>query len=219
MPSYSLSDFTAAVLQLGRAEVFYASAFGDGTADLDLTHLGVTEEPIEPENNEEFSTLTLPEHTGPAPIEVYYSGAAPEISFTVVDGGQSIFDTVSPHGARGTGYQRRRSVSEKTLVLFPTELFLESNAEVAVAYTTAGGWTVGGDAATTAQEALIDMSLWMWRGFFTQLTPRYAHEEGGKAMREITFRVMQDFNRPDGQQLYTLGDPVDQSIDISPVGG
>lgn len=219
MTSYSLSDFTAAVLQLGRAEVFYAAAFGDGSADLDLTHIGVTEDPIEPENNEEYSILTLDEHTGPAPIEVYYKGAAPEISFSVVDGGQSIFDTVSPTGSRGTGYQRRRSVDEKTLVLFPTELFIEDDEEATVAYTTAGGWTVGGDDASAAQEALIDMSLWMWRGWFTQLTPRYSHEDGGKAMREVAFRLMQDFERPDGQQLYTLGDPADVSIDISPVGG
>ena len=72
---------------------------------------------------------------------------------------------------------------------------------------------------TAEQLAYLDVSLWMWKCHFQRGMPRFANEDGGKAIIPVTLQVMHDFERPDGQQLYTGGDPADVSIDISPVGG
>lgn len=218
MPAYNLLNYGTQPLSLGRAAVFRAP-YWDGTTDLDLTHLGITMEEIAPPTDEQISALTLPEHTGPAPLEAFAEGSAPTVDFTMLVGSQATLDILNPTGSRNAGYRYRRSVAEHTLVLFPEQLLVEDNAEAAIAYTTVGGWTVGGDAATAAQLALIDLSIWFWRGYFMRTLPVFRHTEGGRVEAPVSFNVMQDLTKPDGSQLYTVGDPVESAIDISPVGG
>lgn len=218
MATYTWVDFTTALLRIGRAEVLVGDPLADESADLELSHVGVTEEPIQAEPNDEYNTLTLPEHTGPAPIQRYYMGEAPILTFNLIAADQASFDLMSPSGHRGAGYQAPIAVVEKTLALIPTDAIMENNIRATLAYTTAGGWTVGGDAATAAQLALIDVSMWFWRVHFKRGGPLFTHDEGGKAIIPVTVEVMQDFNRPQGDQLYTVGDPADVYIDISQSG-
>ena len=76
-----------------------------------------------------------------------------------------------------------------------------------VAYTTSGGWTVGGDAATAAQDALIDKAIFFWRGHFEAITPRYIHEDGGKLVTEVTYHAMHNNAMQQGHYIYTKGAP------------
>ena len=92
-------------------------------------------------------------------------------------------------------------------MIFPEELFLEGNAPVVVAYTTSGGWTVGGNAATAAQDALVDKSIFFWRGHFESLLPRYIHEDGGKLITEVIFHAMHNNAMQQGHHVYTIGAP------------
>lgn len=216
MPSYTWIDFTTALLKIGRAEVLVGDAFGDGSVALALSHLGVTEQPIQPEVNESYNDLTLPEHTGPGIIHRTYEGENPVLTFNVIAANQSAFDTISPVGSRGAGFEAPQAVVEKTVVLIPTAAIMENGIRQTLGYTTGGGWTVGGDAATADQLAMIDVSFWIWRCHFQRGIPRYANEDGGKAIIPVTVQVLQDFQRPDGQQLYTIGDPADVYIDIDP---
>lgn len=222
--SFSLLDLTAQVRTLGRASVFYATVW-DGLVDLPdgLTHLGDTEGPVTVTPNQSYSDLTLPELTGDAIHERYLEGFNPVVTIPLYDADATLATLVTPTASPSMGYQRRRLVTEKTLVIFPEPLFIEADAQAAVDYSTAGGWTVGGDAATAAQLAHIDNgALWFWRGHFTRADRIYRHEDAGKCLHEVTFQTMHAdialAKIPDGQRLVTFGDPVDVSIDIHPSG-
>lgn len=221
--SISLLDLTAQTRTIGRASIFYGTKW-IGTPDLidNLTHLGDTEGEVTVEQNEQYSGLTLPELTGPAIHERYFEGPNPVLSIPLYLADPAVRAIVTPAGSGSAGYQRRQPVDEYTLVVIPEQTFIESNVQVAIDYTTAGGWTVGGDAATAAQLALIDQSLWFWRGHFSFPPLTFRHEEAGKAVDIVTFQTMfVDISTsyiPDGQRLYTLGDPADSSIDINPSG-
>jgi urease gamma subunit len=60
------------------------------------------------------------------------------------------------------------------------------------------------------------MSLWFWRGYFNRPPMVLKHEDAGKAVAEVSFQVMQETGLPDGDQLYTLGDPESVPIFIEP---
>lgn len=219
----NLLDLTTLLRTIGRASIFYVSKW-DGTTDLPdtLIHLGDTEGEVALEPNTEFNDLTLPELTGPAIHVRYLSGDNPELSIPLYLADPALRAVVTPKGSGSAGYQRQRLVDEYTLVIFPEQLFIESNVQVALDYTTAGGWTVGGDAATATQLAYIDQSMWFWRGHFSRPPMTFQHEEAGKAVDVVTFQGMHAdlalATIPDGERLWTYGDPADASIDINPGG-
>lgn len=220
--SMSLLDLTAAVRTIGRASVFYVTKWAGTTKLQDtLVHLGDTEGEITIAMNDEYSDLTLPELTGSAIHERYFSGMNPVVSLPLYLADPAIRKIIDPVGTVGSaGYQRQRPVKEFTLVLFPEQLFIESNAQVAVDFTTPAAWTVGGDAASAAQETLIDQSIWFWRGHFHFPPLAYRHADAGKAVDTVEFQVMHsDLSTtliPDGHRLFTLGNPSDYSIEIDP---
>lgn len=214
---YTLLDLTAQVRAIGRASVFYgtgAYAFDAGGADLALTHLGDTEGDIEIAANEAYSDLTTPELTGPAIHERYVTGESPTVTIPIYAADAALRDILSPTGSASGGYWRQRAVTEYTLVIIPEQVFIESNAQVALGYTQAGGWTVGGNAATAAQLALLDLSIWFWRGHFTKVMPMYRHGDGGKVVQSISFQSMFNGSMPDGHRLYTVGRPDQASTAI-----
>jgi hypothetical protein len=213
--TYSLANLADQVRAIGRAAVFYAAAPYAYTAaptgaDLTLIHLGDTEGEISIEANDEFSELTLPELTGPAIHERYHTGASPVVTMPLFTAASALRAILSPSGAAHAGHQRNRKVTERALVLIPEAAFIESNAAASLVYTNTAGtgaWTIGGDAATSAQLALLDMAVWFWRGHFLRTMPVYRHEDGGKVVQEVTFQAMQNASMPNGHQLYTVGRP------------
>ncbi len=208
MSNYDLLDLTAQIRSIGRASVFYASgAFAGSGTDLAMTHLGDTEGEISVEANPEYSGLTLPELTGPAEHEKYVTGMAPTVSIPIYAADPALRAILSPTGSGSGGYQRRRAVTEYTLVLFPEQVFIEADAQVTLGYTTAGDWTVGGDAASAAQLALLDLAIFFWRGHFEPAMPVYRHEDGGKVVQEVAFNTMHNSAMPDGHHLFTIGRP------------
>ncbi len=214
--NYDLLDLTAQVRAIGRGSILYGTgAFPGSGNDLALTHLGDTEGEIGIELNEEYSELTLPELTGAAPHEKYVSGQAPVVTMPLYAADAALRAIVSPTGSASGGYQRRRAVTEYTLAILPEQVFIENDAQVTVGYTTAGGWTVGGDAATAPQLALLDLSIWFWRGHFTATPPMFRHEDGGKVVQEVMFHSMHNGAMPNGHHLYTIGRPDQSSIEIA----
>src|SRR5690606_36708557 len=71
--TYTPLDLTLQRYAIGRGIVFYADKW-DGTTPLALTNLGVTEGEITVELNEEYSTLTFMDQSGPAQHMAYVSG-------------------------------------------------------------------------------------------------------------------------------------------------
>lgn len=218
---YKLLDLQALLRAIGRGVVFYADKW-DGQTDLELTHLGDTEGEITAEMNASYSHLTLPELTGEAKHRSYVNGEDPVVTIPLYLADPALRAIISPTGSASGGHQRQRPVTERTVVIFPEELFFDEAAGAYgdLAYTDSDGWQVNGTALTPRQEALLGMSVWFWRGYFDRPGLAYRHEDGGKLVEPATFQVMQSDLAigmiPDGHRLYTVGDPADAAIDIAP---
>lgn len=221
--TYTLLDLTAQLRAIGRASVFYAAspytyAASPTGADLTLIHLGDTEGEVTIEANEEYSDLTLPELTGPAIHERYFAGENPVVTLPMYAADAALRAILSPTGSANGGYQRRRAVTERALVLIPEQVFIDSdNAQAPLVATNTAGtvaWTVGGVAASQAQLDLLDLSIWFWRGHFTRAMPSYRHEDGGKVVQSVSFQAMHNASMPDGHHLFTIGRPEEADTPI-----
>lgn len=220
--NYTLADLDTIARTIGRAAIFYASPnWGSGSADLTLTHLGDTEGGIDLNRNEDYSILRVPEVTGPSKIKVYYKGEDPVFSISGLWFAQAALRALlSPTANASAGYERQREPTYRTLVVFPEQLFYDPSdvAFETLAYTTASGWSLGGTALASVSGGdharLLDFAIWCWKGYFSKPNLAFQDEDAGKALGSIEFNMVRDGNRPDGHQLYTVGDPADASITI-----
>lgn len=218
--TYELLDLQALLRAIGRGVVFYADRW-DGTTNLTLTHLGDTEGEITAEMNPTYSHLTTPELTGEAKHRSYVSGEDPVLTIPLYLADPALRAVVSPTGSASGGHTRQRPVTERTVVIFPEELFYDE-AEGAYGELTYTGsaWQVNGKPLTDRQEALLGQSVWFWRGYFDRPGLAYRHDDGGKLVEPATYQAMQSDLPlsviPDGHRLYTMGDPADAGIDIHP---
>ena len=208
----SIGDLEATIRHIGRAAVFYEAGAYAGTAtDVTLVHLGDTEGEVTVEENAEFSELTTPELTGPIARSKYLEGIKPVITIPLLLADPALSLIVNPTGAasgsQGGGFERHQAVTEYLLAIIPEEVFIESNAPAALGYTTAADWTVGGDTATAAQLALLDKSLWFWRGHFETPQKKFVHDDGGKLVTEAVFHAMHNNAMQQGHYVYTHGRP------------
>jgi hypothetical protein len=213
------ATLTDAVRAVGRARVFYSDHW-DGTTDLVLAHLGDTEGDITVAENTQLSTLTLPEISGNAPVEEYVDGAAPKITLPLYLADPALRAILSPvGGSGGSGYSSRQDTRKYTLVLIPEAFFRKADGTLGAATFAKVGavWKVNAVAITAEQQRYLDLSVWAWRGHFSKPNIAFKHGDGGKVVESVEFTVMQDFNKPEGEQLYTRGDPADVGIDIDPV--
>lgn len=221
MPSYNLLDLSTVLRSLGRGVVFRAPRWTPGSSGpLTLTHLGDTEGDIAIATNPEMAALTTPELTGPAPIEMDYTGEAPVITFPMYLTDPALIALVSPTGQASAGRSRRSAPVEHTLVILPEALFLKADGSGIVSdytlATSAGNWTLDGVALDAAQLALLAGSFWAWRGVFT--TPPRSYRGGAgdarKNIEEVTFTLLHHPTMPEGHHLYTVGDPDEAGIDL-----
>ena len=229
MADFILKDLNEVARSLGRAVMFGASdggatpayAYWDETADLQLDHLADTEGDIAVNPNDAYSHLMVPELTGPAKHVSYVDGEDPTIEVPVWLADPLLRAIVAPTANASGGYQRRRPVRYHTLVFFPEQMFYDTpdDAFRTIRYTTADGWEISDGAPTpafaafsTEQTRLLGLSLWAWRAYFSKPPLTFRHGDGGKSIDTITIQICQDSNKPDGHQLYTVGDPADAGI-------
>lgn len=203
-----VNDLTTILRDIGRASVWYGTGAyaGSGTA-VSMTQLGDTEGEISVDFDEKYSELTVPELTGDIPWQKYLESAKPTIKIPMALVSLASRAIVSPTGTAHGGFDRRQAVTEYYLALIPTAFYREGNADVAFAYTQAADWTVNGDTATAAQLAIMDKSIWLWRGHFSKPGRKFRHEDGGKEITEVMFHPMYNTAMPQGQKIFTLGRP------------
>lgn len=231
MATVSLTSALSALRDIGRARVFYAvtQANGsvplqwDGTTELYLKWLCDTEGAVAFEPNPEFQRLMATELTGSAPLEAKVQGEAPTITIPAVYASPATRALLSPTGSASGGYPYAIPVSELTLVFFAEELFFDATAATAkygLALDPNGGsWTLGGQALSglsARKQALFGLTTWAWRCFPVKAPFSYTHEDHGKSVQEVTVEVMIDQTKPEGDMLYTVGDPylASTAIDI-----
>lgn len=210
---------------LGRAAVF-ACPWWDGTSDLfddanpdRFVHVGTTEGENNPEPNTEFSILTLPEHTGPAPVEALVAGEALTRSFSMYPtvAGLRMF---SPTGSASAGSSYSQPVRELTFWIVPELLFRKLDPSTNLYHTVdvlyeAGQWTKDGQAFSTEDQRLFDFGYFHWRVYADRLMAVKKFEEGGKSLSQVTIHEMVDFTKPEGHMLRTVGfDLATSGIDL-----
>jgi hypothetical protein len=217
-----LKDLQQAARAIGRGVVFRANVWA-GTAALALTHLGDTEGDITVAANESYVHQTLPELTGPAKHESYVEGEDPVVTLPLFAADPADRAILTPTGNASGGYSRRRKVKEHTLVVFPEELFFneESGAyDLQLSYTKAEGWKLGGEELNAEQKRLLALAMWFWRGYFNRAPVEFKHGDAGKTVASVAFQVMQSklpvAVLPEGERLYTLGDPKEKQIELDP---
>lgn len=225
--NYSLLDLQTLLRKYGRGVVFYAhDGVGevgnpvrwDGASPLNLTHLGDTEGDINLVANGTVANLTLPEISGDAIYEATYTGENPQAQIPLFLADPDLLPIVSPINQAGAGHVRVRDVSERTLVMFPEALFRDAGDPPAYGTLAFSGgvWTLDGSPLTDAQETLLALSVWLWRGYFERPDRMFlgGHGDDGKNIVTVNFNVMMHPSLPDGQRLYTVGDPAGVSVDI-----
>jgi len=214
----NLLDLATVVRSWGRGVVFHAPRW-DPAEPLALEHLGDTEGDIVINTNPDVQKLTTPELTGPAAHEADYTGEDPVVEIPLYLTDPDLWAIISPTGSAHAGMARRGVVYERTLAIFPEQLFLEAvdgiptRRQVSFA---AGVWTFNAVPLTDAQNALLDASFWLWRGFFSR-TPRRFLGGAGDARKNIetaTFQTLQHPDLPEGHRLYTTGNPFDSGINL-----
>lgn len=211
-------DISAAVRAVGRARVFHCTLWSLA-ANIARTHLGDTEGDQSVAVNEELVHLTVPELTGPAKHASYVQGADPLVTIPLFLADPALRATLTPLGGTGgAGHSSRREVTYHTLVLIPEELFRNADGELAGILTLdAGTWKLDGVALTAEQQRLLDLSVWLWKGYFVRPPIEFKHGEGGKLVSQGQFQVCYNAAMPEGEQLFTRGDPADVGIDLNPV--
>lgn len=208
----TIGDLTATIRHIGRGSVFYqVGAYAGSGSDLDLVYLGDSEGEITVEENAEYSELTTPELTGPVARQKYLTGIKPVITIPLLGADPGLDIIVNPvpaaSGSGGGGYDRQQAVTEYALVIFPEEAFIEDREVKVVQYDTILEWKVDGEAADAGQLALLDKSIFFWRGHFEAITPRYIHDDGGKLITDVVFHAMHNVNMQQGHYIYTKGRP------------
>ena len=217
MATFNLLEIWQQSYDIGRPTIYVAGtgtypdeipAYWDGSDELALFHLGNTEGTVQLEPNVEFSNLTLTENTGPAIIKSYMTGTSP--TFTVgVFGDPRMLKLINPAAQASLGSSRQTLVRPHTLWIAPEQLFISSvpgqpDQKVPVTYT-GGVWEKNGNPFTAEEQRLFDMSVFCWKVRFDPFMPKYAHEEGGKSLTEITGTLMHDVTKPEGHMQCTLG--------------
>ena len=231
MPTFTLLNLETLLRKIGRGVVFYAHDGGpasvgspirwDGTSTLYLAHLGDTEGDIAFVANGEVATLTLPEISGGAIHDATYLGENPQLQLPIFLADPDLLPILSPTGAAGAGHIRVRDVDERTIVVFPEDLFRTVGQSYEdLSFVSGVGWQLNGLPLSAAELTLLGMTLWLWRGYFERPDRVFmgGHGDDGKNIPAVNYNVMMHPTVPDGQRLYTMGDPataVNGSIDIS----
>lgn len=214
---------------IGRAAVFIAGTkaganftpgYWDGSSELTLKHLCDTEGVVGLDPKESFVYLTTPEQTGAGKHKGFVEGEDPLVEIPAFNGDPELLAIMSGTGNASAGYSRRRPVSELTLVIIPEELLLDPATKLYGKLSYDGtAWKLNNAALTPAQERLVGQIRWCWRGHFIKPKVEFKHDEAGKAMGTAQFQLMIDLTKPEGEMLYTTGDPKEKGINIKPATG
>jgi hypothetical protein len=78
------------------------------------------------------------------------------------------------------------------------------------------GWELNGVALTDAQETLLAMAVFCWRTYADRPNRRFIGAPGneGRNIEPIAFHLLMHPDLPEGNMLYTSGDPALADIDI-----
>lgn len=189
-PISDLSDYVKAI---GTAYVFIADDPTDaGSWEL----LGITEGELTVDEQFQLNDYKLPEWTGEAVHERNIDGQSLAVTVPLIWGDPALYDKVAPLAAKGGGRSVPAPVVTKTVLVIPRS---EVGAGLSL---TAGVW----------DPAAPTHALWLHRATFAPGQYAFRHADGGKIIRQVIITPLFDNSKPEGQKLYTIGDPTTQGI-------
>lgn len=206
--SINVPTLTAALQAIGNAQVFVGDPF---TAN-GLVALGAKEGAVRVEVNEQFNDLTAPELTGPAVHERTLMGVNVRVTVPLILGDPAVYAKISPTGAKGGGSSTPQATVKTSVLVIPDQ---EVAGGLANATGATAGWvrTAGnGVAGATATDAAPKHAVWLWRASAETPSRSFTYENGGKMIVEVTFQTFFYAANPEGQKVYTVGDPTAQGI-------
>ena len=158
--------------------------------------LGITEGDIQVEEGYQYNDYKLPEWTGEAVHERNIDGQSLKVTAPLIWGNADLYDTIAPSGSKGGGRSAPMAVTTHTVLVIP-------------AIEVGDGLSYDG---TSWSPAAPDHALWIHRATFEPGSYSFKHGDGGKVIRQVGIQALFDDNRPEGQKLYTVGNPVTQGI-------
>lgn len=221
MQKLNLLDVTALSASYGRGVVFYADKW-TRQGHLIMAQLGITEGDIVVTPQETLASLTIPELTGPAAHEMDYTGENPKIDVPLYLTDPALIAVCSPSGSAHAGRSRRSAVKEWTLMVIPESVFLENDAQgivhdFEVDWTTGGRWLFNGVPFTPEQDMALGVSFWLWRAVFNRPPRKFRGGAGDakKNIEQVAIQAMHHPLMPEGQHIYTTGNPFDSGINLN----
>lgn len=179
---------TAALQQMGVAQVFVGSPLvANGMLNLGMTEGDISFEPLYTMNE-----LTAPEWTGAVAHQATVTPGKVILKIPLIMGDPLLWPKITPNAHAGSGYSSPQQVVPTTVLVIPiTEL------GTSLAYS-GTAWTPTGT---------LKNAVWLWKAFPTPGPVGFKYAGGGKVITEVTFTAMFDFTKPEGQKVYSIGDP------------
>jgi hypothetical protein len=196
---FNLQD---AIQAIGVARVFIGNPFVEGG----LVALP-TEGAIEANVQQTLNRLTAPELTGEVAHDAWVIPGQTTITVPVIYGDPDLFELFSAHGSPHEGFTSPQRPVRTSLVIIP---LLEMNQTVdppTISYN-GSAW----DPAPPAR------SFWFWSVVPVRPNISMAFENGGKVIIPVSFEVFfasaDEYDAiPNGQRVYTYGDPAAAGVE------
>jgi hypothetical protein len=209
MAGVIIPTLAAALQAVGNAHVY----IGNALVAASLNPLGTKEGAIEIAFDETINELTAPEQTGPTPHQATQMGVGITLTIPLIIGDPTLYAQITPTGVFEGGYSVPQAI-------VPTTVLLAPDAEVGGGLTNATGLTAGwvraagnGYASASGAGAAPINSIWIWRAYIHRPARiPYDVANGGKAIAPIMIRGMFDATKPEGQKIWTVGDPSAKAI-------
>lgn len=208
-----ISPFTLAeaLRAMGVAEVFVGSPLVAGG----MTSLGATEGEIGVEFTEGMNNLTAPELTGGIAHQTTTTLDAAVITVPLILGDPDLWAKISATGTQGGGFSTPQPVQETTVLVIPRR---ELGGGLSYGPPEGGGaavWTRqagNGVAAASGAGAAPQNAVWLWRASPSRGRIPFRYADGGKVITEVRFAGMIDVTKPEGQMVFSMGDPAAQGV-------
>ncbi len=196
---------SAALQAIGVAEVY----LGDPLISDGMVSLGATEGTIEVTATQSSNPLTAPELTGNVAHAATATLDTVSIKCNVIMGDPDLYEKISPWGAAGGGHSIPQNVATTSVLLIPRAevgggLEWDTLAVPAIKWVRTAGNGVAG--ATEADAAPVN-AIWLWKAYPTFGPMPFQYGNGGKVMVEVTFMAMFDASKPEGNKVYSIGNP------------
>lgn len=188
-----ISDLSEYINALGKAYVYTAIT---PTSAASWALLGITEGDVQVEEGFQYNDYKLPEWTGDAVHERNVDGQSMKVVVPLIWGNSALYDTIAPSGTQGGGRSKPIAVETRTVLIIPAKEVGE-------------GLSYDGTVWTPAAPA---HAVWIHRAAFEPGSYSFKHGDGGKVIRSVGIMALFDDTKPEGQKLYTVGNPVTQGV-------